>query len=109
VIRPSFQDRLQNLTGELGFTSLLQERVIDRADKIITLSQLTKQRITSAYKVPPSKVNVIPLGIDPEFYQEKFNEYEKKDDARDFVLWKARKEGEDFWETAKQREKKAKW
>ncbi len=27
------------------------------------------------------------------------DEYEKKDDARDFVLWKARKEGEDFWET----------
>ena len=26
------------------------------------------------------------------------DEYEK-DDARDFVLWKARKEGEDFWET----------
>ncbi len=28
------------------------------------------------------------------------DEYEKKDDARDFVLWKAHKEGEDFWETA---------
>ena len=27
------------------------------------------------------------------------DEYEKKDDARDFVLWKARKEGEDYWET----------
>lgn len=27
------------------------------------------------------------------------DEYEKKDDARDFVLWKAPKEGEDFWET----------
>jgi cysteinyl-tRNA synthetase len=27
------------------------------------------------------------------------DEYERKDDARDFVLWKARKEGEDFWET----------
>jgi len=27
------------------------------------------------------------------------DEYEKKDDARDFVLWKAHKEGEDFWET----------
>ncbi len=27
------------------------------------------------------------------------DEYEKKDDARDFVLWKARKEDEDFWET----------
>jgi cysteinyl-tRNA synthetase len=27
------------------------------------------------------------------------DEYEKKDDARDFVLWKARKEGEDYWDT----------
>jgi len=27
------------------------------------------------------------------------DEYEKKDDARDFVLWKARKAGEDYWET----------
>jgi cysteinyl-tRNA synthetase len=27
------------------------------------------------------------------------DEYEKKDDARDFVLWKARKEDEDYWET----------
>jgi len=27
------------------------------------------------------------------------DEYERKDDARDFVLWKARKEGEDHWET----------
>ncbi|MGA2260416.1 MAG: cysteine--tRNA ligase [Acidobacteriota bacterium] len=27
------------------------------------------------------------------------DEYEKKDDVRDFVLWKARKEGEDYWET----------
>ena len=27
------------------------------------------------------------------------DEYERKGDARDFVLWKARKEGEDHWET----------
>jgi len=27
------------------------------------------------------------------------DEYEKKDDARDFVLWKGRKEGEDYWDT----------
>jgi cysteinyl-tRNA synthetase len=27
------------------------------------------------------------------------DEYEKKDDARDFVLWKARKGDEDYWET----------
>jgi cysteinyl-tRNA synthetase len=27
------------------------------------------------------------------------DEYEKKDDARDFVLWKARKEDEDCWDT----------
>ena len=27
------------------------------------------------------------------------DEYEKKDDVRDFVLWKARKEGEDYWDT----------
>ena len=27
------------------------------------------------------------------------DEYEKKDDVRDFVLWKGRKEGEDYWDT----------
>ena len=27
------------------------------------------------------------------------DEYEKKDDARDFVVWKGRKEGEDYWDT----------
>jgi glycosyltransferase involved in cell wall biosynthesis len=60
--------RLFGISGEVGFTPLIQKIVISRADKIIAVSNFTKKTLVSTYRVPPSKIEVIPHGINVNEY-----------------------------------------
>lgn len=55
--------RLLDISGETGFTPLIQKIVISRADKIIAVSKFTKETLISSYHVRRSKIDVIPHGI----------------------------------------------
>lgn len=46
---------------------LLYQASAKRADRIITVSESSKRDIVSFYGVPPGKIEVIPLGVDPAF------------------------------------------
>jgi len=55
--------RLIDLSGETGFTPMIEKVVISRADKIIAVSNFTKKTLVSTYNVPPSKIEIVPHGI----------------------------------------------
>jgi glycosyltransferase involved in cell wall biosynthesis len=48
-------------------TRLLYQASARRADLVITVSESSKRDIVSFYGVPPEKVEVIPLGVEPSF------------------------------------------
>lgn len=75
TLNPSFFELLRNPSGELGFASWIEKKtldfdkiVIERANKVITVSNFCKQEIAVKYKVPISKISVVQNGIYPEKY-----------------------------------------
>jgi glycosyltransferase involved in cell wall biosynthesis len=61
----SFTERLLELNGETGLASLFEKHVIHRADKIIAVSDFTKNDLLSTYSEQPSKIEVIYNGVCP--------------------------------------------
>jgi len=58
--------KLCKSTSVIYFKLFLKKSLL-KAEKIITVSEIVKSDIIKHYKVNPSKINVIPLGIDPIF------------------------------------------
>jgi 1,4-alpha-glucan branching enzyme len=56
--------RVRNLSGELGMTPMLEGRVIERADRIIAVSEFTRRALLAKFSKTTSKVEVIQNGID---------------------------------------------
>ena len=66
AIHCSFLDRLSP-SLETGFPSLISERhVIHRADRIIAVSNFTKNDLIRTHKIPSSRIEVIYNGVSPE-------------------------------------------
>jgi len=61
-------NRLLDLSGETGFTPIIEKAVISRANRIIAVSNFTKKTLFSTYNVSPSKIEVIPNGINVDEY-----------------------------------------
>jgi len=57
---------LKNLFYELKIFARkkIERRVIERSDNIVVLSRFTQDKLTTAYGIPPSKVSIIPGGVD---------------------------------------------
>jgi glycosyltransferase involved in cell wall biosynthesis len=74
--------RIRDVSGENSFLiSFIEKRCIKFADKIIAVSQFTKNRIIETYKINPNEIEVIYNGIDIEreyFSNEEIYETKKK-------------------------------
>ena len=70
----SLLQRLSNITGEIGLSPLIEKAVISRPDKIIAVSNYTKKSLISIYKILPSRIEVIPNGINGDGYSFPENE-----------------------------------
>jgi glycosyltransferase involved in cell wall biosynthesis len=64
----SLIQRLSNITGETGLSPLIEKTVISRSDKIIAVSNYTKKSLISIYNILPSRIEVIPNGINVNDY-----------------------------------------
>jgi len=51
------------------FLRIFEEKMLERADKIIAVSQFTKRELLEYYKVPESKIRVIYNGVDTRKFQ----------------------------------------
>lgn len=61
----SFISRFKNISGETGFClSYIEKRCIRSADRIIAVSNFTRDRIVLTYHLDPSDINVIYNGVD---------------------------------------------
>lgn len=61
--------RILNIKGETGFfLPFIEKRCINSVDKIIAVSQYTRNRIIQTYNVDPLKIDVIYNGIDSTGY-----------------------------------------
>lgn len=68
ALEASFLGRVRNLRGEIGISPFIEPICIRRADRIIAVSQFTKQDIMSVFGIPESKIAVIYHGVHPEDY-----------------------------------------
>lgn len=76
ITNPSLKELILNPNSETGLAAFLEKKLIDfdkksieKADKIITVSNFVKQNLISIYKLPDSKISVIYNGIHPEDYE----------------------------------------
>lgn len=78
ILRPSAFARIKDLGGETGITPLIETKCIQRADRIIAISEYTKAKLASIYGVSLDKILVIYNG-----WEEKNFAFSKK--AKDEV------------------------
>ena len=84
--RPTYFNRIKNLGGEIGIVPYIEKVCINRADKIIAVSNYTKKELTSIYNVPGEKIEVIYNGMEQKSFD--FNEEEKKEIRDKFGIHK---------------------
>jgi glycosyltransferase involved in cell wall biosynthesis len=77
AINPIFLSRVKNLGGEIGMTPFIEKICIERADKIIAVSEYTKRKLESHFNVSPRKMEVIYNGLGKRNFE--LNENEKND------------------------------
>ena len=74
-LRPSVFARIRDLGGETGLTPFIEGKCVQRADKIIAVSEYTKAKLASIYGIPLDKVEVIYNGWEEKSFD--FTEKEK--------------------------------
>jgi glycosyltransferase involved in cell wall biosynthesis len=68
--------RVNNLSGEVGITPTLEDRVIKRADRIIAVSEFTRRALLAKFGKIASQVEVIHHGIDLDDFNIPYKECE---------------------------------
>lgn len=66
--------RIFDISSETGFVPLIEKSVISRSDKIIAVSNYTKNNLISVYDICPSRIKVIHNGINLKEYKTPENE-----------------------------------
>ena len=61
-------DRVRNIRSEIGISPVIEPLCMKRADRIIAVSQGTKQDIIESYGLPEDRIEVIYHGVFPEDY-----------------------------------------
>ncbi|GAH38169.1 unnamed protein product, partial [marine sediment metagenome] len=84
--RPTYFNRIKNLGGEIGIVPYIEKICINRADKIIAVSNYTKKELILVYNVPEAKIEVIYNGMEQKSFD--FNEEEKKEIRDEFGIHK---------------------
>lgn len=65
----SFFSRIRDISGENGFfISYIEKRALESVDKIIAVSNYTKDRILQTYHIPSEMVDVVYNGVDFDGY-----------------------------------------
>ena len=84
----------EQLGAGYDFSSWVEKTALEMADAVIAVSNETKQDILRIFKISPTKVHVIPNGINPTIYKPTRNpEILKRfgiDDKKPFVLFMGR-------------------
>jgi len=80
ILRPSVFNRIRDVGGEVGLAPFIEGACIQRADKIIAVSEYTKAKLVSIYNVPCNKISVIYNGWEEKNFA--FSQKEK-DGVRD--------------------------
>ncbi len=68
-LSPIVTPHYYNLKARLWHKFINIEKLVKRADKIITVSNFTKTSLVEVLKVDPSKIVVAPLGVDSHSYR----------------------------------------
>ncbi len=76
VLKPGLLNRIKHPGSELVLVPFIESICIKRADRIIAVSQNTKDSIIQMYSVPESKITAIHHGVHTDDYI--FSEEEKK-------------------------------
>jgi len=84
TMNPSFFYRICHLGAETGLAPYIERICINRADKIITVSNYTKDELITTYNVPENKVEVIYIGMKEGDYE--FSKGEKREIREQFAL-----------------------
>jgi len=84
--RPTYFNRIKNLGGETGIVPYIEKICINRADKIIAVSNYTKKELILTYNVPPAKIEVIYSGMEQKSFD--FTEEEKQETRDRFSICK---------------------
>jgi glycosyltransferase involved in cell wall biosynthesis len=71
--------------AELRYHRYSAQLAVKRANRILTVSEFSKREIIQRYKLPPERVTVTPLAVDPSRYRPDIDEA-----AKDAVLTKYR-------------------
>jgi glycosyltransferase involved in cell wall biosynthesis len=71
--------------AELRYHRYSAQLAVKRANRILTVSEFSKREILERYKLPPERVTVTPLAVDPARYRPDIGE-----DSKDVVLTKYR-------------------
>lgn len=82
--------RLLDLSGETGLAPLIQRVSIARAERIIAVSNFTKNSLVSKYGIAPSKVEVVPNGVnldDYDFPEQEIAEFRQSLGLSDHLLF----------------------
>jgi len=68
ALKPSLLMRVRNLRGEIGIAPFIDPLCIKRADRIVAVSQFTRQDIINVFGIPESRIAVIYAGVNPDDY-----------------------------------------
>lgn len=75
ILKPPISERIKTAGGETGILTPYFEKVsIERADKIIAVSNYTKRKIIEYYNIPGEKIEAIYNGLEAKNYNFKENE-----------------------------------
>lgn len=65
-LHPGIYRRLRGIGSEMGLMHMFEEKCINWADRIIAVSEYTKNAIVRLYKKSPETIDVIPNAVPPE-------------------------------------------
>lgn len=68
-IRPSFRRRIRRLGSEIGLMHTFEERCIEWADVVHTVSEYTKRAIIRLYKKSPDVIWIVPNAVPPKMLE----------------------------------------
>jgi len=69
ILKPTNFERMTNLDNELGLAYIFDDLIVKRADKIIVVSNFTKNALLDRYNLPPEKIEVVYNGFDDYLYK----------------------------------------
>ncbi len=77
ILKPTNFERIANLDNELGLAYIFDDLIIKRADRIIVVSNFTKNSLLNRYDLSSEKIEVVYNGFDDCLYEFNIEEREQ--------------------------------